>query len=122
MIKSLVLALSLFHACSLFCSKPQRNGWISFEALSARDHVTQVFEAINPNISKSDPYSTTVNGTLYTILAFTAQTYYNDIYQKDSYVDDYTANVTGGSLTLAFSFNYSHGNNSGYAYGHLQTD
>ena len=102
MIKLFILALSVFYASCLFCNKPQRNGWISFEALSARDHVTQVFEAINPKISKSDPYSTTVNGTLYTITGFTGQVYYNDIFQKDSYVNDDTANVTGGTLTLGF--------------------
>jgi hypothetical protein len=107
---------------SLTCDKPQRKGWISFDALSARDDVTKVFEDINKQVTKAKTYTTTVNGTEYTISNLTGQTYYDDTHQKDSYVSDVIANVSGGVTTLAIDFNYSFNNTTGFATGHLHYD
>lgn len=97
-------------------------GWFSFDALSARDHVTEVFEDLNKNMTSADPYTTTVNGTQYTMSDFLGQAYYNDIFQKDVYVNDTVVNVTGGHLTIAVQFNYSFNGTSGTAHGNAVAD
>lgn len=122
MIKFILILGCVILASSLKCQKPQRVGWFTFDALSARDHITQVFEEINPSMTKADPYTTTLNGTQYTITDFVGHAYYNDIFQKDVYVNDTVVNVTGGSLAITVRFNYSHNGTSGYAQGHATAD
>jgi hypothetical protein len=42
---TLILAITSF-----FCTQPQRAGVFSFETLSGRDHLTNVFTNVNNNI------------------------------------------------------------------------
>ena len=113
------MLLHVQGAFSFVCATPQKVGFMSFQALSARDDVTRVFETLNSNITKANPYSTTLKGTEYTITNFTGSVYYNDVQQQDRYVDDFTANVTAGKLTLVFEFNYSHAGQQGWAFGQV---
>jgi hypothetical protein len=43
MIKQVLFITFSIFTLSFVCDKPQQNGWLTFDALSARDDVTKVF-------------------------------------------------------------------------------
>lgn len=77
---------------------------------------------MNKNLTEADAYSTTLNGTKYIIDNFRGQAYYNDVFQKDVYVNDNVVNVTGGQLLIEVHFKYSFNGTEGRAEGHALCD
>ena len=116
--KVLPLLVVIIPAMALFCSKPQRAGWISFDAFSSMDHITTVFEQVNANLSKGF-HEFNIDGKNYKVNNLSLSAWYNDAAQKENYVDDTVANVTFGQLTISYDFIYVYSDTVGTAHGRV---
>lgn len=105
--RHILLTLLISYTLCIVCPNPQRIGFFSFEALSNRDHLTNLFE----NMTKKAPtYNISwrdTDGSLYNMTDIRVGYWYNDLTQSEMYVDQYTAHVTSGALTVSLMMNYS---------------
>lgn len=103
------LALSQLTT-SQFCQEPQRIGYLSFSALSGRDHLTYLFGNVSAKVDKFNSTYSKQNVD-YNLTGVEGQYFYIDYEQYETFVDLYTANVTCGKLYLGIFMNYSVKNN-----------
>ena len=85
------------------------------------DHIATVFEDIDPSLTKRS-LNSTVDGVTYSLTDFRIAAWYNDIGQKEVFVNESVARVIGGYLTISFSFNYSYEGIKGTAHGSVLAD
>lgn len=104
----IILPFLLLAASALICDEPQRKFYMSFPTLSKRDMVSNLFQEINQYSQTYDNnYTDNVLQANFKITNVKPQVYYNDHYQKDTYIDKYRANVTMGIVTASTFFNFT---------------
>lgn len=105
--KHILLTLLLSIALAIVCPNPQRIGFFSFEALSNRDHLTYLFENMTRKAPVYNASWRDTDGSVYNLSDIRVGYWYNDLTQSEMYVDQYTAHVTSGLLTVSLMMNYS---------------
>ena len=110
-----LVALLVSPALSdLQCPDPQKGIYMSYNALSKRDTIPNLFTTINAKIPLyNDSYTNTTTSKVYSFTDMHPQMYYSEHHQKESYVgkhflnlDSQHVNVTLGDIELAFRLNY----------------
>lgn len=105
----LILLLTLSLLCGVLgkdCPNPQKVAFVSYNAMSKQDTMTQIFNQLNKqNVSFN--YSYTHNETVYSIVSLVAHVYHNEHYQNESYHSENMVDVQLGHLHMAYTFNYS---------------
>ena len=81
---------------------------MSFQALSKRDTLENLFDELHSNMSTMENNYTDSNLQANFILTnIRPKAFYNDHEQKDTYIDQYSCNVSMGVLSASSFFNYS---------------
>lgn len=102
----LLLAVTVTH-CTL-CAEPQRSFYMSFQALSKRDTLENLFQELSPNMSvMENNYTDSTLGANFVLTNIHPHPFYNDHEQRDSFIDKYSCNVSMGVLSAASFFDYS---------------
>jgi hypothetical protein len=81
---------------------------MSYSTLSKRDMVSNLFLEINQYAQTyENNYTDNALQANFKITNVRPQVYYNDHYQRDTYIDKYRANVTMGVLAASTYFNFT---------------
>ena len=88
MLQSSILNILFFYSFLAFaesqsCPAPQKGVYMSFDAISKRDTMTNLFKEVTATLDKySDSFTNSSTGTTYSITAFRPMLFYNEHPQK----------------------------------------
>ena len=79
---------------------------MSYEVLAGYDNLEGLFQKISSESPSEECKDITRDDTTYTLTDIKPFFHYSDAKQTNSFVDKFTANVSGGALAFGYAFNY----------------
>jgi hypothetical protein len=88
-----ILALSAVLSCSQMCETPQKSFYMSYNAISNHDYLSDMFDNVSLSLPQYNLTYTDKNGSVYSLINFKPHLYYNEHRQVEAYVGTLFINI-----------------------------